>query len=184
MTLVFILVVIAIVAFLFSKNISAFFYKRMKKENPSPFDSTNFQIAQRFELKKDYDRALTAYSHLIEEFPDFDAAYISMADIYKRKKEYSKAVECLNRLYEKNKSPDTLFLICEIYMAEGNIDAVEGFSKNHYNELTEYLQIIESYLKAKRNNDSEALTHLKILAGSEDVKDYIRLKAKRVINYI
>jgi len=184
MTLVLVLVVIAIIVFLFSKNISAFFYRRMSRDAPSPFNSTNFQIAQRFELKRDYDRALTAYTHLIEEFPDFDAAYISMADIYRKKRDYEGAVSILKRLYERNKSPDTLFLICEVYMAKGDTYEIERYLGEHREELREYIPIIESYLRAKRENDSEALTHLRILAGSEDVKDYIRLKAKRVIGYL
>ncbi len=184
MSWVFILVVIAALAFLFSKNISAFFYQRMDKKNPSPFSSSNFQIAQRFELKKDYDRAITAYTHLIEEFPDFEAAYISVAEIYKKRKEYDKAVSWLGKLYERNHSPDTLYLICEMYMAQGNDQKAEEILNNHYDELNEFQPIIDSYLKVRRNQDREAYTHLKILAGSEDVKDYIRLKAKRVLGYL
>lgn len=184
MTLVFVLVVIAVLAFLFSKNISAFFYRRMQKENPSPFSSSNFQIAQRFELKKEYDKAITAYIHLIEEFPDFEAAYLSIAEIYKKKKEYDKAVLWLNKLYERNKNPDVLYLICEVYMAQGDDAKTEEFLRSHYQELSEFMPIIDSYLKVKRGDDREAYTHLKILACSEDVKDYIRLKAKRVLSYL
>ncbi|GEM_PF-2315143 len=184
MTLVLVLIVIAALAFLFSKNISAYFYKRMEKKNPSPFSSSNFQIAQRFELKKDYDRALMAYGHLIEEFPDFDAAYISMAEIYKKKKEYDRAVECLHRLFERNGSSDTLYMICEMYMAGQNLDKLEDMVKRYPTELSEYKPILDSYLKIKKGNDQEALTHLRILAGSDDIKDYIRLKAKRVLGYL
>ncbi len=184
MSLVFILVVVAAFAFLFSKKITSFFYKRMEKSDPSPFSSTNFQIAQRFELKRDYDKAIIAYTHLIEEFPDFDAAYISIAEIYKKKKEYDKAVSWLQRLYDRNKNPDILYLICEMYMAQGNDSMVEEVLNRNCRELEEYKPIIESYLKARRNGDSDAYTHLRILAGSDDVKDYIRLKAKRVLGYL
>lgn len=184
MTVVFILVVIAILAFFFSKDISAFFYKRMSKNEPSPFSSSDFQIAQRFELKKDYDRAITAYSQLIDEFPDFDAAYISIAEICKKRKDYENAVLWLNKLYERKREVDTLYLICEMYMAKGDIEKVEEILKNHYSELNEFQPIIDSFIKVKKNNDQEAFTHIKILAGSEDVKDYIRLKAKRVLSYL
>ncbi|MGB9599380.1 MAG: tetratricopeptide repeat protein [Myxococcota bacterium] len=184
MTAVFVLVVVAIIAFFFSKNISAFFYRKMNKAEPSPLSSSNFQIAQKFELKKDYDRAITAYTHLIEEFPDFDAAYISIAEIYKKRKEYENAILWLNKLYERNKSVDTLYLICEMYMAKGEIEKVEEILKNHYSELSEFQPIIDSYIKYKRDNDQDAYTYIKILAGSEDIKDYIRLKAKRVLSYL
>lgn len=184
MTAVFILIIIAALAFLFSRNISNFFYRRMEKVNSSPFSSSNFQLAQRFELKKDYDKAIIAYTHLIEEFPDFDAAYISIAEIYRVKKEYGKAIEWLNRLYNRDGSPDTLFMIAEVYMAAGETDRLEEFTKEHHRELGEYTPIIESFLKTKRTGDSEALTHLRILAGSLDAKDYIRLKAKRTLSHL
>ncbi len=184
MTAVFVLVVIAALAFLFSKNISAFFYRRMEKIDSSPFSSTNFQIAQRFELKKEYDKAIIAYNHLLEEFPDFEAAYISIAEIYRMKKEYAKAVKWLEKLYNKNHSPDTLFLIAEIYMMSNDMERLDLLAKEHKGELEEYIGIIESFKNVKISNDSEAFTHLRILAGSQDVKDYIRLKAKRVLSYL
>ncbi|MCX7958766.1 MAG: hypothetical protein N3B13_06940, partial [Deltaproteobacteria bacterium] len=111
-------------------------------------------------------------------------AYISIAEIFKKKKEYDKAVLWLEKLYERNKNPDILYLICEMYMAQGNDSMAEEMLKKHSQELDEFLPIIDSYIKVRRNNDREAYTHLKILAGSEDVKDYIRLKAKRVLGYL
>jgi tetratricopeptide (TPR) repeat protein len=156
----------------------------MSRNEPSPFSSSSFQIDQRFELKKDYDRAITAYSHLISEFPDFDAGYISIAEIYKKRKDYENAINWLNKLYERKKDVDTLYLICEMYMAKGDIEKVEEILKNHCSELNEFKPIIDSFIKVKKNNDQEAFTHIKILAGSEDVKDYIRLKAKRVLTYL
>lgn len=184
MNLVFVLIVIAVIVFLFSKNIRAFFYQRMKKEDPSPFSSTDYQLAQRFELNRDYDRAITAYAHLIEEFPDFEPAYISISDLLKKKKDFDGALMWLKRLYDRNRSSDTLYLICETHMAKGDITQIEEIKKEYESELKEFMPIIDCYLRFKKNNDNEAFTHLRILSDSENVKDYIRLKAKRVIGYL
>ncbi|MCX7942892.1 MAG: tetratricopeptide repeat protein [Deltaproteobacteria bacterium] len=184
MNILLVLVILAVLAFLFSKSISRFFYNRMEKKDPSPFSSSNFQIAQKFELRKEYDKAILAYTHLIDEFPDFEAAYLSIAEIYKKKKEYDKAISWLERLYEKNKNSDVIYMICEMYMAEGNDVKTEEFFNKHCKELDEFRPIIDAYLKVKRHNDKEAYTHLKILACSEGVKDYIRFKAKRALSYL
>ncbi|MFA6033170.1 MAG: tetratricopeptide repeat protein [Myxococcota bacterium] len=110
----YVFIVVAFVVIFFGVRIGKGLSKTLASRRAAvdPLSSVELKIGQKLELEGKLDKAVIAYSQMIEKYPDCEMAYLFMGYLQRKRRDYDAAAKAFEGALKVN--PGSVDAMCEL----------------------------------------------------------------------